>query len=338
VKPSRFDWVVVLLLLAACGHKADENTTSTKVAEAIANQSLPDNGNSPAFAKPASFSIDSIPISTVPLGSFPYFSLPDGYKPMNPPETRDFGHFPFWTGTELHDVEGKLFMSFIDAKDGKTYSDYELKKNIEAVLKQAGGQQLTDSKIPSDVTDKLPEDVTVGMNTGLGDVYNDPTETWVIRRPDRQIWVHFVAGRNSASWTILETKPFVQSASLLPADALKQDIDKTGKAIVHVNFATDRTQILPDSQPQIDAITTLLKQSPDLRLAVNGYTDETGSAAHNQSLSEGRAKAVLATLISAGILPDRLKAKGFGATSPIAANDSEDGKAKNRRVELVKFQ
>lgn len=311
---------------------------SAKMADSTPDQAALAHSDSPAKRTPAAFSIDSVPISTVPLGSFPYFSLPAGYKSMNGPQTLDFGHFPFWTGTMMHDVEGKLFMSNINTEDGKTYSSYELKKNIEAVLRQAGGQELTDSKIPSDISHALPGSVTVDMNEGIGDIYNDSTETWVIRRPDRQIWVHFVPGANMASWTILETKPFLQTAGLLPADQLKQDIDKAGKAVVHINFATDQSQILPDSQPQIDAITTLLKQNPDLKIAVNGYTDETGSAAHNQSLSNGRAMAVLAALVSAGIVPVRLKAKGFGATSPVAANDSEDGKAKNRRVELVKLQ
>lgn len=183
---------------------------------AVTDPGIAQSGNSAATVRPKEFSIDDIPMSTVPLGSFPYLSLPDGYEPMNAPETRDFGHFPFWIGSGFHDVEGKLFMSFISAKPGKTYSDFELKKNIEAELKQAGGQELTDSKIPGSLTDQLPEDVKVGMNTGLGDVYNNPTETWVIRRPDRQIWVHFVGGGGSASWTILETKPFTQSATLLP--------------------------------------------------------------------------------------------------------------------------
>lgn len=286
---------------------------------------------------PGGVPLDDIPVSTVPLGGFPYFALPAGYQPMNPPETREFGHFPFWTGTALHDVEGKVFLSLISAKDGKTYSSYELKKNIEAVLTQAGARKLTDGRIPDTVTDTLPEDVKIGMYDGLGNVYAEPTQTWVIRRPDRQIWVHFVPGSSSASWTILETKPFAQTAALLPADRLKQDIDKTGRAVIHVNFATDKTEILSESAAQIDAVTSLLKTNPGLKLAINGYTDETGSAAHNQSLSDGRAKAVMTTLIASGIAKDRLRAKGFGAASPVASNGNEEGRAKNRRVELVKF-
>ena len=193
-------------------------------AEPVAGPSSPGGGTIPGAV-----ALDDIPVSTVPLGGFPYFALPAGYQPVNPPESREFGHFPFWTGTALHDVDGKVFLSLIGAKDGKTYSSYELKKNIEAVLTQAGGRKLTDSQMPTSVIDTLPEEVKMGMYEGLGNVYSERTQTWVIRRPDRQIWVHFVPGSSNASWTILETKPFAQTASLLPAEQLKQDIDKTGR-------------------------------------------------------------------------------------------------------------
>lgn len=290
-----------------------------------------------AAAAAAAFALDSVPVSDAPLGRFPYFALPDGYQPVNPPETREFGHFLFWTGAALREVEGKVFLSLIGPKDGKTYASYELRKNIEAVLTQAGGRKIADGRIPGSVTETLPEDIRVGMYEGLGNVYGAPVQTWVIRRPDRQIWVHFVPDSNGAAWTILETKPFVQTAALLPAERLKQDLDKTGKAVIQVNFATDRAEILPASAPQIDAVAALLRTDPGLRLAINGYTDGTGAAAHNQALSDGRAKAVVARLVGAGIAKDRLRAEGFGAASPVASNDSAAGRAQNRRVELVKF-
>jgi len=81
----------------------------------------------------------------------------------------------------------------------------------------------------------------------------------------------------------------------------------------------------------------LLKQNPQLRLAINGYTDETGTDAHNLTLSDERAKAVMAALVSSGIPAARLQAKGYGKTNPVAANSDEAGKAANRRVELIKL-
>ena len=74
-----------------------------------------------------------------------------------------------------------------------------------------------------------------------------------------------------------------------------------------------------------------------MKLAINGYTDDTGSDEHNVTLSDGRAKAVQTALLAAGINPNRLQAKGYGRMSPVSSNTDEAGKATNRRVELVKL-
>jgi len=81
----------------------------------------------------------------------------------------------------------------------------------------------------------------------------------------------------------------------------------------------------------------LLKNNPELRLNINGHTDGSGDAKHNQTLSEQRATAVVKALThNTGIQLNRLAAKGFGDTQPIAENSTDNGKALNRRVELVK--
>ncbi|MFB3815299.1 MAG: OmpA family protein [Terriglobales bacterium] len=79
-----------------------------------------------------------------------------------------------------------------------------------------------------------------------------------------------------------------------------------------------------------------LKSAPDLQLEVAGHTDNVGTAAANQKLSEDRAKAVLAALVARGVVASRLTARGYGQTAPIADNRTEEGRANNRRVELVK--
>lgn len=322
------------LALSACGQKeSGEERAPSK--EAVADASAPD--ATAKDAAPAGFDISAVPVSDAPLGAFPYFSLPAGYEPVNKPETQDFGHFMFWTGKELRDVEGKVYFSGITSADDKTYSAYELKKNVEAVIRQAGGVLLTESKIPSELRDGIPRDIRVGMVDGLGDIYNDPVSTWLIRRNDRQIWVHFTSTSAGASWTIVETKPFEQTASLLPAAKLRDALAKDGRATIQVNFATDRADILPASKPQIDEVATLLKQDSSLRLAVNGHTDDSGAADHNRTLSNARAKSVVAALVAAGVAPSRLEAKGFGADRPVADNATEEGKARNRRVELVRL-
>ena len=105
---------------------------------------------------------------------------------------------------------------------------------------------------------------------------------------------------------------------------------------LYLNFDPDKTTLRPDAQPVLAEVLTLLTQNPDLRLAVQGHTDNTSTPTHNQQLSEGRARAVVAALTAQGITAARLTAQGFGQTQPLADNATEAGRAQNRRVELVK--
>ena len=85
----------------------------------------------------------------------------------------------------------------------------------------------------------------------------------------------------------------------------------------------------------VEKIAAMLREKPDWKLAIEGHTDSTATAVHNQDLSQRRARAVLASLTAAGIDASRLSATGYGATRPVADNDSSTGRAQNRRVELA---
>ena len=90
----------------------------------------------------------------------------------------------------------------------------------------------------------------------------------------------------------------------------------------------------PESQAELDRVVQLLQENPSIKIQIEGHTDNVGSAADNATLSQARAKAVTDYLAGKGIAPARLQAKGFGATKPIASNESEAGRAQNRRTEL----
>lgn len=116
------------------------------------------------------------------------------------------------------------------------------------------------------------------------------------------------------------------------ASSLKEEISKAGHVAVYgIHFETGKATILPDSAGTLKQIVLLLDQNPDLRLRVEGHTDNQGNAAANQALSEKRAEAVVAWLTSHGVAAARLGAKGFGQTEPVADNSSEEGRAKNPR-------
>jgi OOP family OmpA-OmpF porin len=104
-----------------------------------------------------------------------------------------------------------------------------------------------------------------------------------------------------------------------------------------ISFATGSATLTPGSYAVLGRVADSLKDHPDVKIEVGGYTDSTGSPATNQKLSQKRAEAVRDYLIGQGIDAARLTAKGYGPTQPIADNTTSDGRARNRRVELARI-
>jgi len=225
----------------------------------------------------------------------------------------------FWVGDRLEKVEGQLFNGRIDAEENnKAASFLELQRNLETVISSLGGEKIADSKIYG-----------VAYVDGLGDIYNNPTQSYVIHQNHRDIWFQITQSGLSAGLLVLETRPIEITAQPLSAHQLKVALDQNNKVDIQINFETDKATLLANSDEQINQILDLLKN--------NGYTDNSGESAHNLKLSQARAQAVVKALTDAGIDSSRLKAQGFGDSKPVSENDTEEGKAKNRRVELVKL-
>jgi OOP family OmpA-OmpF porin len=102
-----------------------------------------------------------------------------------------------------------------------------------------------------------------------------------------------------------------------------------------IEFAFDRDEITESSKPVLDAAAQRLRECPDIKVTVGGHTDAIGTDAYNQDLSYRRANSARSYLIESGIASDRLQAEGFGESEPVAPNDSDAGRAQNRRVELA---
>ena len=111
-----------------------------------------------------------------------------------------------------------------------------------------------------------------------------------------------------------------------------------GKFITYgIKFDVGKSTIKPESMGEINRIVQLMNENPTLKFSVEGHTDSTGNAASNQTLSEQRSQAIVDKLVELGIAKDRLTAVGKGQNSPIADNNTDEGRAKNRRVEFVKI-
>jgi outer membrane protein OmpA-like peptidoglycan-associated protein len=112
-------------------------------------------------------------------------------------------------------------------------------------------------------------------------------------------------------------------------------VDERGCWVLRgVNFDTNKATIKTESYPVLDEVVDVLKRNPDVKLEIQGHTDSTGNAKYNQTLSEKRAKSVDEYFVSHGVNSSQLSYKGYGEEYPVASNDTDEGRAKNRRVEL----
>lgn len=157
-----------------------------------------------------------------------------------------------------------------------------------------------------------------------------------LARPEGDIYVSVEPEGNHAHYYSLTfIEPQVRQ-QLITADAMYQAINKVGFVALYINFDTNKSEIKPEGEPVIAQIVALLKTSLSLKISIDGHTDNVGSPAANKALSLQRAKAVMQAVVKQGIDASRLMARGFGQEVPIADNRIEEGRAKNRRVELTK--
>ena len=138
---------------------------------------------------------------------------------------------------------------------------------------------------------------------------------------------------------VIIEKQAMQQDVTIDAKAMARDLGETGRvAIYGIFFDTGKSELKPESGPALVEIAKLLKESPALKVYVVGHTDMVADLATNVKLSQARAQSVVNALVSQhGIASARLIAYGDGPYAPVASNKTEEGRAKNRRVELVEI-
>jgi len=200
--------------------------------------------------------------------------------------------------------EGEVWTWTYTVRDG--VSAIQVVRNFEAAFKRAG----------------LAIDFEDGPNTIVAHKAN----TWIEVEP----------GPENYSQTIVTVKAMQQEVTA-DTSSLSDQLASTGHATVYgIHFETAQATILADSEGTLQEIVKFMKGDTTAKLRVDGHTDNVGTPDANQALSEQRARAVVAWLVAHGVPAARLSSRGWGQTQPIADNSTEDGRAKNRRVELAK--
>jgi len=230
-------------------------------------------------------------------------------------------------------VEGKV--TVLDYRTDRARSALEVLENYKQGLTSGGFELLYDCYEGACGRGKVFENYfrpSVGYKqTGL--------VTAKLVRPDGDIYVTIVVDQNNAHnyLIVVEAKPMETGLVKVDADALLNDIDRTGHASIYgIYFDTNKSEVKPESKQALGEIAKLLEKRPGLKLYVVGHTDNVGKLDYNKGLSMRRAAAVVGVLTKDyGIDPARLHPDGVGPLAPVLANTSDSGRTKNRRVELV---
>ena len=237
------------------------------------------------------------------------------------------------------------FMAPEQGRDNEIYTlKYNMswdKQDVNVDYVKNGSTSNTDKKGSANSGDQLVlndgqwHHYAISFNKRALKVYIDGVR--VINIPNAKAgagWITFWSGHyQPENYTYLKNVRIAKGAVPL-YDRMMTD----GKIITYgITFDVGKSTIKPESMGEINRIVTLMTENPDLKFSVEGHTDNTGSAASNQKLSEQRSQAIVDKLVELGIAQDRLTAVGKGQNSPIADNNTDEGRAKNRRVEFVKM-
>lgn len=212
-------------------------------------------------------------------------------------------------------VEGRRTLVIYYANDGiKLPSGLQVVRNYVNAAKAIGGQQV------------------FGYEDGGIQIV-----TLKVVRDQAEVWVEVRAAGNDMYSVQLVEKQVMTQAVVANAESLAGSLETTGKVAVYgIFFDTDKAEVKPESESALVEVAKLLQGHPALKLFVVGHTDNAGAFDHNLKLSRDRASAVVAALTGKhGVSASRLQPFGAGPTSPAAPNQTEEGRAKNRRVELV---
>lgn len=327
--------LIPLVVLAACKIKEETSAQPTEAATVVAVS--PTGG---ATAPPAAFDPASVPESNVSLPPFPLLKPLQGLE--NNLADKDaniaFDREHFLAGSSTVSVEGKIFRGEYRLTGDRPYSSLEFMRNHQQAIAELGGVRIAGTLS----TDAARRALQAKGEEPRGNCFIrtcDEADFYLIRQGGKEYWISVGTGSFPLHgyYTVIEKQGMAKSFAFLDASALKTALDAEGRVPVYIEFDVDRASLRPAAQPAIDEIVKLMQANPQLRVSIEGHTDDTGTPARNGPLSQARAMTVQAELLAAGIAPARMRTAGFGSSRPLAQGTSEDARARNRRVELVKL-
>jgi OOP family OmpA-OmpF porin len=245
-------------------------------------------------------------------------------------------------GSKDHPLFSRMPGFYIAAYEENEFNSHGFRDaaNQEVVVEgryyRIGYEPLPGAKEPSTLQIHRNYENAIKAVGGVVLFANDEYSYLKLARDGKEIWAEVTAYGPRPNLIIVEKQGLKQEV-VANADAFSKDIKSTGHAAVYgIYFDTGKSVVKAESAAALSEISKLLKADPALRVHVVGHTDNVGGLDANMALSLDRANAVVRELVAKhGVAAARLKASGVGPLAPVSSNSSNDGKAKNRRVELV---
>jgi len=243
-----------------------------------------------------------------------------------------FNRLPDYQISYYHDRDFDSYKRFKDSKGKKMTVEGHYIRIDYRIPKDKRKSALTSIAIIRNYTNAIKKIGGVVLKEDSVNAYMK------LEKDGKRIWVRVSTGNSGRNYSlhIIEEKGMEQQI-VADAKSMASIISNTGRvALYGIYFDTDKSEVKPESVPALKEIAKLLHQEKTLKLYVVGHTDSVGDFKHNMKLSRERADAVVKALVSEyGADANKLKPDGVGPLSPVTSNKTEDGRAKNRRVELL---
>jgi outer membrane protein OmpA-like peptidoglycan-associated protein len=232
-------------------------------------------------------------------------------------------------------IEGKIMVfNFVLMDDKKPASGLQILRNFQNASNTNGGVIKGEYQGWCKGTYEYGGDINEGL-IPFGNGCTNWGQTIKFSKENKDIWVYVQMSGEGEGYdmVIVEKEAMNQD---IQANEMFDKINSGDALTLYINFESGKSTVKSESQGIIDELYKMLSSNPTLKIIIEGHTDNVGNSSSNKTLSEHRATSVKTSLVNIGISADRIKSIGFGQENPIADNSTEEGKARNRRVEIKK--
>ena len=240
-------------------------------------------------------------------------------------------------GSMIVDADGKTAYyssDKIDSKGGLDIYTFELRKDLRPLKTLWAKGKVYDKKTGAGLPSTLLL-TDVNSQQTVSRLQTDEDGNYLITLPVGKNYAFNVHRKGYLFYSQNFDMSSISSDSVYNIDIPLEPIEVNAKVILkNVFFDTKKTELKPESISELDNVVRLMNENPNMKILISGFTDNVGTPADNLKLSNGRALSVVNYLVAKGVKKDRLSYKGFGETNPVATNDTEEGRAINRRTEM----